>query len=345
MFDVAEFSCIELYSPCVDETLWFFKDLLGMIETGRNEDSVYLRAYEDPYLHSLKVTYRDQPGLGFAGWRASSPQALQRRAKALADSGLGRGWVEGDHGHGPAYEFTTPDGSIQRIGWEVEYFTPSDSHVSSIRSLPQRRPLHGVPARRLDHLNILSKNVTTNKEFFANCLGFRLREHIVYADQSEGGAWMGVTNQPHDVALVRDGTGRGGRLHHVSFYYGYPQHLDDLAEIFSDYGIEMEIGPARHAISRALFLYVLEPGGNRIELLGGASYTVTDPSWRPIRWSQDDLDRAIIWYGSPLPPEFETYGTPHFGPTEYRTPNRYIAAEAAALLGPGRSQTHRRGLP
>ena len=35
MFEIAEFSSFELFSPVVDETLWFFKDLLGMIETGR----------------------------------------------------------------------------------------------------------------------------------------------------------------------------------------------------------------------------------------------------------------------------------------------------------------------
>lgn len=256
MFDVAQFSSIELYSPNVDETLWFFKDLLGMIETGRSGDSVYLRGYEDPYLHSLKVTYREQPGMGFAGWRAMSQQALERRAAALADSGLGRGWVDGDHGHGPAYEFTTPDGSVQRIGFEVEYFTAPKAERGVLINRPQRRPLHGVPARRLDHLNMLSQDVTANKQFFADYLGFKLREHIVFADESEGGAWMSVTNQTHDVAFVRDTTGRGGRLHHVAFHYGYPQHLDDLCDIFTDYGIEMEAGPARHAISQALLVCV-----------------------------------------------------------------------------------------
>ena len=70
MFDVAQFSSFELFSPVVDETLWFFKDLLGMIETGRSGDSVFLRGWQDPYGHSLKITYRDQPGMGFAGWRA-----------------------------------------------------------------------------------------------------------------------------------------------------------------------------------------------------------------------------------------------------------------------------------
>jgi len=63
MFEVAEFGSFELFSPNVDETVWFFKDLLGMIETERSGNSVFLRGFDDPYKHTLKVTERDQPGM------------------------------------------------------------------------------------------------------------------------------------------------------------------------------------------------------------------------------------------------------------------------------------------
>lgn len=87
IFDVAEFSSFELFSPDVDGTLWFFRDLLGMIETGRSGDSVFLRAWHDPYNHSLKVTHREHGGMGFAGWRATSRPALERRVKAIKETG------------------------------------------------------------------------------------------------------------------------------------------------------------------------------------------------------------------------------------------------------------------
>ena len=83
-------------------------------------------------------------------------------------------------------------------------------------------------------------------------------------------------------------------------------------------------------------MYVFEPGGNRIELVGEANYTIEDPSWEPVTWSLDTLDSAIIWIGSPLPPEFDTYGTPNHIPTNYRTPNGYIASEVATLFGHGK---------
>ncbi|WP_439257167.1 VOC family protein [Lonepinella sp. BR2271] len=333
IFDIASISAFELFSPNVEETVWFFKDLLGMIETGRNGESVYLRGWQDPYKHSLKVTYREQPGMGYTAWRTTSPQALERRVKSIESSGLGRGWVDAEGGIGPAYEFTLPDGAVLRIHWEVEYYRPEQEEKSVVLNRIQRRPLRGIPVRSLDHINILSHSVSENNRFLREHLGFKLSEHIVFSDNTEVGAWLRCMYRSHDIALVQDAAGPGGRLHHVAFLYGNTQHLMDICEVITDYGLEMEAGIASHAISQAQFVYVFEPGGNRIELVGVPGYIIDDPAWEPVLWSQDQLDNAIIWYGAPLPKEFDTYGTPHYGPTNYRTPNRYIAAEAAHLLG------------
>ena len=340
IYDIAEFSSIELFSPDVDGTLWFFKDLLGMIETGRSGDSVFLRSWGDPYGHSLKVTYRKHGGMGFAGWRSTSKQALDRRVKAIKETGRGRGWVDGEVGVGDSFEFTLPDGSVQRIHWDVDYYRAPDDQRGVLMNRPQSRPLTGVPVESLDHLNMLAKNVTHNKDYFAELLGFKLTEHILFEGNVEAGAWMRTNTRSHDVAFTKDASGRGGRLHHVAFLYGNSQHLEDACDVLTDRGLELEAGPARHGISRAQFLYVFEPGGNRIELVGVPGYHIKDPSWEPVRWEQNTLDSAIIWYGSPLPKEFDTYGTPNYDPTEYRTGSRhpqahandYIAAEAAMLL-------------
>ena len=85
-----------------------------MQESEREGQSVYLRAYEDFYHHTLKVTEALKPGLGHVAWRTTSPQALERRVAALERSGLGVGWSEGDCGHGPAYRFSTPAGHAGR---------------------------------------------------------------------------------------------------------------------------------------------------------------------------------------------------------------------------------------
>ena len=109
----------------------------------------------------------------------------------------------------------------------------------------------------------------------------------------------------------------------MAFSYGNTQHLEDACDVLTDHGLELEAGPPGTRISQAQFVYVLEPGGNRIELVGSRRVHVTDPSLGAgDAGRRTHLDSAIIWYGSPLPTEFDTYGTPHCGPTDYRTPNR-----------------------
>ncbi|MGH3087166.1 MAG: catechol 2,3-dioxygenase, partial [Rubrobacteraceae bacterium] len=311
--DVAQLAHVEVLTPKPDETLWFFKDLLALEETERDGQSVYLRAYEDFYHSTLKITESDQPGMGHMAWRSDSPQALQRRVQALEASGAGKGWIDGDKGHGPAYQFTTPDGHRMEILWEVDYAEIPQEKKSALVNRPQKRPLKGVPVRRLDHVNLLASDVTANRKFMEETLGFRLRENIVLDDGTEAGAWVSVSPLVHEVAMMGDRTGARGRFHHVCYWYGIPQHNSDIAEVFSEYGVQIEAGPGKHGISQALFMYVFEPGGNRVELFGDAGYLIFDPAWKPVTWTEENLEQGIIFYGSPLPAEFFLYGTPPVG--------------------------------
>ena len=75
-----------------------------MQEVAREGQSVYLRCWGDYERYSLKLTEAKQAGLGHTAFRTISPQALKRRVKALEAGGQGRGWIDGDVGHGRAYQ-------------------------------------------------------------------------------------------------------------------------------------------------------------------------------------------------------------------------------------------------
>ncbi|MCW5852139.1 MAG: catechol 2,3-dioxygenase [Anaerolineae bacterium] len=311
LFEVAQLAHVELLTPKPAETLSFFTDLLGMEVAARAGQSVYLRAYEDFYHHSLKITEARQPGLGHVAWRTTSPQALNRRVSVLADLGVGRGWCENELGHGPAYRFTTPDGHPMEVLWEVEYYRADADRKTWLKNRPQRRPLQGVPVRRIDHVNLLAHEVTPNRDFMMRELGFRLREHKVLNDGTEVGAWLSVSALAHEIAIMRDRLRGHGRFHHVCYWYGFPQHLWDVADLFVDRGITIEAGPARHGTTQAMFLYVYEPGGNRVELFGDSGYLIFDPDWQPVTWTEaDDLLKSTVWIGAYAPTEFYVYGTP-----------------------------------
>jgi catechol 2,3-dioxygenase len=109
---VAHLGHLEVLTPKPEQSLGFFVELLGMTESGRQGESVCLRAWDDYERYSLKLTGSKTSGLGHAAFRARSPQALERRVKALQGSGLELGWHEGELGHGPAYQIHDPDGHL-----------------------------------------------------------------------------------------------------------------------------------------------------------------------------------------------------------------------------------------
>ncbi|MFS8665902.1 MAG: VOC family protein [Limnochordales bacterium] len=313
-YPVAQLAHVELYTPKPEESLWFFRDFLGMDVVRTEGQSVYLRAYEDWYTYSLKLTERDQPGLGHVAWRTFSKEALEETARALADTEYGLGWSDGEFGQGPAYKVRTPDGHPMELVWELEYYQAPAGEGSQLKSRPQRRPLRGIPVRRIDHINLMCKDPVPNREFFMHRLGFRWRESKLGEGGVEVGAWLSVSAIVHELAVMRDRLGIGRRLHHVAYWYGYPQHIFDVADTAHDYGIRVETGPGKHGTTQAFFMYVFEPGGNRIELFGDTGYLIFDPDWKTVVWdvsNEVDLERSSIWFGGKLPESFYTYGTPH----------------------------------
>ncbi|AXF56775.1 catechol 2,3-dioxygenase [Salicibibacter kimchii] len=310
IFDVAQLAHVEIYSPKPEETVEFFERFLAMEVTARSGQSAYLRAYEEPYHNSLKVTEAKEAGLGHAGWRTLSPQALQRRVEAIKETGMGRGWIEGDIGHGEAYQFTLPDGQLMELFWDVEYYQCDDAYRSKLLNRPSKRPERGVPVRRLDHINLMSSNPQKDAQFMIDNLGFRLREGI----EDEGnliGSWLSVSNLMHEIAIMPEPNQVPGKLHHLCYWYGIPQNLYDIADVFKENDIFIEVPPNKHGISQAFCMYVYEPGGNRVELFGDAGYLIFDPDWKPVIWDMKDVPGyGDTWIGTAFPDSWWTQGTP-----------------------------------
>ncbi len=310
IFDVAQLAHVEIFSPKPEESVEFFTRFLGMQETARSGQSVYLRAYEDSYHHTLKITESKDAGIGHTAWRTSSPQALERRVEAVKATGLGRGWIDGDIGHGQAYQFTTPDGHLMELLFEVDYYQRKEKESTKLLNRATKRPDRGVPVRRLDHVNLMSANPKKDTDFIVDALGFRLREQI----QNEGavlGSWVSVSNLVHEIALMQEPKQQSGKLHHLCFWYGIPQNLYDVADLLKDNDVFIEVPPNKHGISQAFCMYVIEPGGNRVELFGDAGYLILDPTWNPVIWEMKDVPGyGDTWIGTDFPESWWTQGTP-----------------------------------
>ncbi|MFD0678544.1 MULTISPECIES: VOC family protein [unclassified Paenibacillus] len=306
--DIAHLAHIELLTPKPEESLHFFRELLGLEEVSRQGQSVFLRGWGDQQLYSLKLTESSKAGLGHVGLRAFSPKALEQRAQAIDVSGLGIGWTDGDYGHGKTYRFTDADGHVMEIFYEAApYVTPA--HLKpSLKNQPQKFAARGAAVTQLDHINLLSSDVDADSSFLRSQLGFRLSEQAISEQGKQTTAWLHVTNKSYDMAISLDKTGHKGRFHHLAYKVESLEMVLRAADIFMDNGIFIEAAPSKHVAGQTMFVYVYEPGGNRIEVCAGG-FLIFAPDWETITWTQAERSRGLAW-GNPLPSTFHTYGTP-----------------------------------
>jgi catechol 2,3-dioxygenase len=312
-YDLAHLGHVEMLTPRPDDSLRFFVDVMGMTESGREGESVYLRGWDDYEFHTLKLTAAKTSGVGHVAYRASSPQALARRVAALEQAGLGLGWTDGDLGHGPAFRTRDPDGHIFELYYDTRWYEAPPELKPALKNQAQRYPARGVCVRRLDHLNLLAVDLEGTHHFLETYLGMRLTERIVLDDGREAGIWFTVNNKSYDVAYTRDHTGVPGRFHHVTYALDSREDVLRAADIFLESGVRIETGPHKHAIQQTFFLYVFEPGGNRVEVANAGARLILAPDWKPISWSQQERAKGQAW-GLKTIESFHTYGTPPVEP-------------------------------
>jgi catechol 2,3-dioxygenase len=270
--------------------------------------SSYLRGWGDYQPWSLKLTASTTSGMGVLGLRAWSPEALARRVALVEASGLGIGWTEGDRDRGPGYRFTDPDGHVFELYHECARFQAPPGREPALKNVPGRYTGRGCAVKRLDHINVLAADVRTSRDFCVDTLGYRLYERIELDDGSEAGAWMSATIAAHELIYTRDALGAHGRLHHVAFWVDTREECLRAADIWLDAGIEIEAAPSKHAIAAGMFLYGIEPGGNRVEVTSGGRL-VYAPDEPCVVWTEAERARGQAW-GVHTVPSFHTYGTP-----------------------------------
>ncbi len=309
-YDLAHLGAIELYTPRFEESLHFFRDLLAMREVERIGDSAYLRCWDEYQQYSLKLTASDTNGVGRTLYRASSEEALKRRVAAVEKAGLGKGWRDPEVGVGRWYEFEDPDGHQMGLYYETEHYVPDDEDRPAIKNQASAFPGRGINVRRLDHINYLASDVTACGEFWSEVMMARESERVALDQGGYGARWFRFNQKSYDVVYSDDWTGERGRFHHFAFAPDSREDILKAADICLENGIYIEYGPYKHAINQTFFLYVWEPGGNRIEFANAQARLILDPDWPVVQWSEAERAKGQAW-GMKTVPTFHTHGTPY----------------------------------
>ncbi|ATL88121.1 catechol 2,3-dioxygenase [Streptomyces malaysiensis subsp. malaysiensis] len=307
--DIAHLAHVQLLTPRLDDSVRFFTDFLGLRVVGAEGNQVYLHAWDDYQHHTLTLRGHRHAGIARTHLRTASPESLTRRVAAIEAAGHGRGWVDGEPGFGPTYVFTDPDGHEFGLYYEAEWFESGDAFRPALKNQAAAYPNTGVPARRLDHVNFLGKTPVDNRDFMVEALGAMTTEQILLDDGTVGAAWTTFTNKSYDIVYTRDNLGHSGRLHHIAFAADSRHDILRACDVALDLGVFIETGPHKHAIQQTFFLYLYEPGGNRIELCNAGARLVLAPDWKRVDWSEAERAKGQAW-GLRTIESFHTHGTP-----------------------------------
>lgn len=302
---IAQCGTINLGVNDIEKSLWFYRDLLGMEEVERDGNVAYLRAHQEKAHHSLVLSEQDDSVVNSFSFRTKRPQDVELFYNDLVERGVDVLEIPSgtEKGRGTAVRFQIPGGEHPiELYYDMEKPEAPEEIRSRIKSNSSTR--RGLGVRRIDHFNIQTAPDSINEAeaWVREVLGFKRREFAMDPDDPNQvrASWMSVTPQVHDLAMVANGAGKKGQLHHLAYNLENFSDVLTAADVLRDLDVSYGTGPGKHAIGQAMYLYVFDPGSDhRIELYGGG-YLIFDPDWEALEWKPEEFPEGMTWYGDPI---------------------------------------------
>jgi catechol 2,3-dioxygenase len=274
----------------------FYCEVLGLIVSAEDNDTLYLRGVEEACHHSLVLRKGARPAAQRIGMRVLTEDDLERAKHYFEAAGCKAAYADVPF-QGRTLQATDP------VGTPMEFCATMPVMPRMITAFSQHR---GGCALRLDHYQIVTTDVRKATEFYMEA-GFRLTEYIAPKGTLDlRGVFLQRKGNPHDIVFFN---GAGPKLHHFAFLAAEVQHLlracDTAGEL--GYGSKVERGPGRHGPGHAMYVYFRDPDGHRVELFN-THYQVMDIENEPIGWDPSDHNVSFPW-GLPAREDWFTQAT------------------------------------
>ena len=310
---IAHAGAVNIGTPDLEKSLWFFRDVFGMEVTARDDAVAYLRGYQERVHHSLVLTTQPVASINAMSMRVGRPHDVELFYEQFVDEGVTvRHLTAGtETGRGEAIRFLLPGGGHPiELYYDIERPIAPKNLRSSLHGNSSRR--RGLGVQRIDHLNVQTsaENMGEAESWLRRSLGLKRREAMMRPDSPDVPmvSWLSANSKLHDIAIGASMTGQDAQFHHVAF------SLESLGDVLTavdqvrDLGIQVDAGPGKHGVGQGLYLYLRDPGsGYRVELYSGG-YLFFDPDHEPLDWWPEEFGYAMTWYGdNPLVNAGTTY--------------------------------------
>ncbi len=286
---------------------FFYCDSLGLVETFRQPDRLYLRCWHEAFPYSLVLDEAPENRLVEIGFQVRDAGDLETLEAAINAAGVAvtRASAGALTGMGESITFAIPGGPVLRLFAElpqIGYMTGFDSP-----DWVTPRALRGTPAPFfLNHAGITVSDPQAAVDFLTGVLGFVVSERI---DSDDGARLlsallfrMSKEAGGQELALF---PGPAGRLHHIAFTKEDPNDILIDGQYLREAGVNIDIyGPTRQSYGKTFSLHFHDPFGIRLELCSGGRITEVHPQFQPVRWTESQLGKALSYFDRDLRAEF-----------------------------------------
>ena len=293
---------IQLRVLDLEESVDFYREVLGLVETGRDTAGrVYFKAWDERDHHSLILREADRAGMDYIGFKVRNRAALDQLEGDLQAFGVATERIAAGEllETGERVRFTLPTGHVMEL-----YADKTDVGNGQPYTNPDpwiRASEHGIAPVRFDHCLLYGPDIEGSLRVLTNVLGFHLVEQVMMEDgQSHLAVFVSCSHKAHDLAFVRHP--EPGKLHHLSFLLETWEKVLRAADIMSMNRVSIDIGPTRHGITRGTTIYFFDPSGNRNEVFAGSYTSCAD--FPTITWTADQLGRAVFYHARELNDRF-----------------------------------------
>ncbi len=274
----------------LEESIKFYRDVLGLVETGRDDQGrVYFKCWDERDHNSYIIRQADQAGIDFFGFKVLDEATLDQFEKDLNEYGVQTERMPaGDLLEtGERVRFTLPTGHV------MELFATKSAVGNGLTNLNpgpwNKTSEHGIAPIRFDHMLLYGPNIEGAKKIFEDVLGFKVMERVVLEDGFEQTIFMTCSHKVHDIAFGE--FPEPGKLHHCSFLMESWEKVLRAGDIMSMNDVAVDIGPTRHGITRGCTIYAWDPSGNRFETFMGGYQPY--PDHETITWTAEKLGQGL----------------------------------------------------
>lgn len=292
---------LELRVLDLEESVNYYTNIIGLEETGREGDRVYLKAWDEYDHHSIILRKSDTAGMEHMAFKVKSVDDLAALEKKVEQFGCTTSRVSDKTrlAEGQAVRFVIPTGHTMELYAEIEQ---PGTTTGTLNPAPWPDNLRGIAPHRLDHTLLTGDDIETVTRFFTEVLDFHQTEKIVTVDgEMMIGSFLSATNKAHDLAFVK---GPDAKLHHAGFFVDNWYEVLKAADILSKNKVEVEITPTRHGITRGQTVYFFDPSGNRNEAFASGYLSYTD--FPTITWTEDQIGTGIFYHRRELVESFNS---------------------------------------